>query len=207
MYPTLINGDGLLGHPDGAPYDRVIATCGVRTVPAAWIEQTQPGGLILATIGGWLGSSELARLTVHDDGTASGPFLGGGVSFMLARPHTPPPLGLLPDLSAGEERKAIVGADILSDWTSRFVVQTAVPAAQQLALQHEGQAETVLIDVASGSWAALREEDGHWIVRQDGPELLWDAAEDQLGRWRACGAPTLEEFTIHVTPEGQTIRW
>ncbi len=207
MYPTLVTGDGLRGHAGGAPYDRVIATCGVRTVPGAWIEQTRPGGLILVTIGGWLGSSELARLTVHEDGTASGPLLGGGVSFMLARPQLPPPLGLLPDLSAGKEREAIIGADVLNDWTSRFVVQLAVPCAQHLTLQQNGRTEDVLIDAESGSWAALYEEYGRWMVRQDGSSALWDAVEEQLGRWRAAGTPALEEFTVSVTPQGQAIRW
>ncbi|WP_433456637.1 ATP-grasp peptide maturase system methyltransferase (plasmid) [Streptomyces sp. CA-142005] len=207
MYPTLVTGDGLLGYAEGAPYDRVIATCGVRTLPEAWIEQTRPGGIILATVGGWLAASELARLTVHDDGTASGPLLGGQVSFMLARPQLPPPLGLLPDLSAGVVREAIVGADVLDDWTARFVVQAAVPAAQRLTLTQDGREQHVLVDVGSGSWAAMHEEDGRWTVRQDGPDLLWDAVEDQLGRWRASGAPPLEQCTVHIAPEGQTIRW
>lgn len=207
MYPTLVTGDGLRGHSDGAPYDRVIATCAVRTVPSAWIEQTRPGGLLLTTIGGWLGASELALLTVHDDGTASGKLLGGQVSFKLARPQLPPPFGLLPDLDAGQEREAVIGADTLDDWTARFVVQAAVPGAQRLTLAQDGRQEHVLIDVESGSWAALREENGRWTVRQDGSVALWDVAEEQLGRWRSEGTPALEQFTITVSPDGQTYRW
>jgi methyltransferase of ATP-grasp peptide maturase system len=206
-YPTLVTGDGLLGHGAGTPYDRVIATCGVRTVPQTWLEQTRPGGLILATICGWLGSSELARLTVHEDGTASGPLLGGGVNFMLARPHMPPPLGLLPDLEDGKERETDVGTEVLENWTSRFVVQLAVPNAQRLTMQRDGHTEDVLVDVGTGSWAAVYSEGGQWLVRQGGPDPLWDAVEEQFGRWCAAGAPALEGFTVSVTPEGQTIRW
>ncbi|MER7684538.1 ATP-grasp peptide maturase system methyltransferase [Streptomyces sp. NPDC097610] len=207
MYPTLLSADGLLGHGDEAPYDRVIATCAVRTVPAAWIEQTRPGGTILTTLGGWLGSSELARLTVHDDGTATGPLLGGGVSFMLARPHMPPPLGLIPDLGEGKEREAIIGFDVLNDWTSRFVVQLAAPRAQRLTTKRDGRTEHVLIDVGTGSWAALYEENDRWIVRQDGPDALWDAVEAHLGRWHSAGTPALAEFSVSVTPQGQNITW
>ncbi|MET7988912.1 ATP-grasp peptide maturase system methyltransferase [Streptomyces sp. NPDC005281] len=207
IFPTLVTGDGLLGCDESAPYDRIIATCAVHTVPTAWIEQTKPGGLILTTIGGWLGASELARLTVHDDGTASGPLLGGQVSFMLARPHTPPPLGLLPDLSAGKEREAVIGPDVLSDWATRFVVQGAAPKAQLLTMNREGCTEDVLIDAASGSWAALYDEGGRWIVRQDGPENLWDSIEEHLSHWHAAGTPTLDEFTLTVTPDRQSLHW
>ncbi|WP_458248866.1 ATP-grasp peptide maturase system methyltransferase [Streptomyces sp. MAI_2237] len=207
MYPHLLTGDGLQGGGPGALYDRIIATCAVRTVPAAWLQQTRPGGQILTTIGGWLNASELVRLTVHEDGTASGPALGGQVSFMLARPHQAPSLGLLPDLGAGRQREAIIGGDGLDDWASRFVAQFAVPSAQRLKLR-DGQHNTdVLIDTETGSFAALYKEYGRWIVRQGGPEPLWDAVEDQLSRWHAAGAPALEEATIHVTSAGQSIHW
>jgi hypothetical protein len=126
---------------------------------------------------------------------------------MLARPHTPPPLGLLPDLNDGKERETATGADVLNNWTSRFVVQLAVPGAQRLTMQRDGHTEDVLVDVGTGSWAAVYLEGGRWLVRQGGPDPLWDAVEEQFGRWCAAGAPALEEFTVSVSREGQTIGW
>ncbi|WND33929.1 ATP-grasp peptide maturase system methyltransferase [Streptomyces sp. BB1-1-1] len=206
-FPNLIVGDGLAGHKDGAPYDRVVVTCGVRELPHTWIEQTKPGGVILATLGGWMHSSELARLTVGHDGVAHGRLLGGQVHFMLARPQMPPPLGMLPDFDSGQERHARVGADVLDDWGARFVAQLAAPHAQRLSLTLADKAHHVLVDVEAGAWAALAQEGEQWTVRQGGPVPLWDAVEDHLLRWQADGSPALDRFEVIVTPEGQRVTW
>ncbi|MDT0445609.1 methyltransferase, FxLD system [Streptomyces johnsoniae] len=39
--------DGALGHSEGAPYDRIIATVGAHGVPHAWTQQLAPGGRLL----------------------------------------------------------------------------------------------------------------------------------------------------------------
>jgi methyltransferase of ATP-grasp peptide maturase system len=205
--PELVVGDGLDGHLDGAPYDRTIATCGVLGIPPAWLAQTRPGGQILATLCGWMYSSELARLTVTEDGTATGRLLGGGISFMLARPHQPPPLGMLPDLDSGEERTTATGPDVLKDWTARFVAQIAAPRTQHIQLtRDDGSPQHLFLD-AAGPWAALHQHQGTWIVRQGGSDRLWDGIEYHLRRWELDGSPGLEKFTVTAGPDHRTIAW
>lgn len=41
--PRVVAGDGREGHPDRAPYDRVIATCGMDSIPYAWWSRPLPG--------------------------------------------------------------------------------------------------------------------------------------------------------------------
>ncbi|WLW53517.1 ATP-grasp peptide maturase system methyltransferase [Streptomyces lincolnensis] len=205
--PSLVVGDGLDGHPADAPYDRVIATCGVRTIPSAWIGQTRPGGTILATVGGWMNASELVCLTVHGDGTAGGPVLGGQVSFMLARPHTSPSPVLLPDFKMAEAEPTALGADVLEDWPVRFVAQFAVPDAQWLVLTRRDGTDHVLIDRETRAWACVSEEGGHWMVRQGGRERLWDRGRGQITGWRDAGEPTGEGLILRATAEKQSLSW
>jgi protein-L-isoaspartate(D-aspartate) O-methyltransferase len=46
----VILGDGALGYPQGAPYDRIIATVGAFEVPAAWLDQLAPAGRLVVPL-------------------------------------------------------------------------------------------------------------------------------------------------------------
>jgi len=61
--PTLVVGDGLYGYAENAEYDRLIATCSVRTIPLAWPQQVREGGTVTAPMRGWLGGVAFARIS------------------------------------------------------------------------------------------------------------------------------------------------
>ncbi|MFG1661384.1 methyltransferase, FxLD system [Micromonospora chersina] len=46
----VVRGDGALGHPDGAPYDRIIATVGAWETPTAWLEQLASDGRLVVPL-------------------------------------------------------------------------------------------------------------------------------------------------------------
>jgi protein-L-isoaspartate(D-aspartate) O-methyltransferase len=94
---TVVTGDGALGHPAGAPYDRVVATCELPAVPQAWTGQCRPGARILAPF-----ATGLVLLTVHGPGRASGNFLPTPAYFVPLRGQgagvSPPAVGGEPSL-------------------------------------------------------------------------------------------------------------
>lgn len=55
-------GDGYLGWPEYAPFDRIIITCALEILPPPLIEQLKEGGIIVAPIGP---DDELQYLTVY----------------------------------------------------------------------------------------------------------------------------------------------
>jgi protein-L-isoaspartate(D-aspartate) O-methyltransferase len=47
----VVEGDGALGHPEGAPYDAIYVTCAIPDVPDALVEQLREGGHFVAPLG------------------------------------------------------------------------------------------------------------------------------------------------------------
>ena len=203
-----VTGDGLLGHPRRAPYDRVIATCAVRRIPYTWIRQAKPGGIVLATVGGsWHYGTGLAKVTVADDGTAEGGITAPS-SFMQARSQAEVPVA--GDLSArsayaDSERETRVSPLLLDDWMPAFLAQLAAPGARLTrAASPEGDRLLHLFDPDRESFASFTEQDGTWTVRQGGPAALWDAIERALTAWQDADRPGITEVRLRVTKEAHT---
>ncbi|MEU0683518.1 methyltransferase, FxLD system [Streptomyces albogriseolus] len=63
---TVIERDGLLGAPENAPYDGIIATVGVWDIPATWWDQLNDGGRLVLPLR-WRGQTRSVALTRHGD--------------------------------------------------------------------------------------------------------------------------------------------
>lgn len=78
--PVVVTGDGARGVPERGPFDRIIATCTLSSVPRAWIAQCRPGARILTPF-----ATGLAALTVRDAEHAEGRFLHASAYFVPLR--------------------------------------------------------------------------------------------------------------------------
>ncbi|MBO1334054.1 methyltransferase domain-containing protein [Streptomyces sp. VRA16 Mangrove soil] len=78
--PAVVTGDGARGCAERAPYDRIMATCALRAVPGAWLEQCVPGARILTPL-----STGLLALDVQEGGVAEGRFLRTPAYFVALR--------------------------------------------------------------------------------------------------------------------------
>ncbi|MES5821024.1 methyltransferase domain-containing protein [Streptomyces sp. RG80] len=78
--PAVVTGDGARGVPERAPFDRIIATCTLTSIPQAWLAQCTPGARILAPL-----ATGLIALTVRDAGYAEGRFLHTPAYFVPLR--------------------------------------------------------------------------------------------------------------------------
>jgi methyltransferase of ATP-grasp peptide maturase system len=199
--PSLVVGDGLDGYRTNAPYDAIITTCAVRTVPDTWLYQLSDRGTITTTLSGWMMASGLVHLRLDDNGDAHGRFSHHRSSYMLARPHERPPRARFV-ARAGRTRSTNVDPDRLQEWTPRFVAQLAAPSAELV----ESRDNVTLLDVATGSQAWTEKlPSGELLVHQNGPLRLWDQIEDALTQWEATGAPDQSCFGVSVTADTQRV--
>ncbi|WP_017614234.1 methyltransferase domain-containing protein [Nocardiopsis salina] len=201
--PRITVSDGYAGHPEGAPYDRITSTCGVRALPPAWLEQVAEGGIIVCPWGALEGAGVLARFECPGDGTAQGTF-HGGVGFVPLRvpgPQSPPvhDNGQQPDEYRLTQEDPIAP---LMSFPSAFALSVMVPD-WRVRRRWIGTGSGVWInDGANESWVRVYPYGTSWMIEQGGPRSIWDEFEDALDEWAELGEPGPERFGISVAGDG-----
>ncbi|MEU1420185.1 methyltransferase domain-containing protein [Kitasatospora sp. NPDC005751] len=210
--PRLVVGDGAEGHPEAAPYDRVIATCSVGRVPHPWVAQARPGAVIVAPWGPEYGGEALVRLTAADDGTASGRFVGSSAFMRLRRQRSARPDSLAylsgPWPADGTASTTSLSPETVGGWLEMFAVGVRLPGVFPLTERYDDGTYTLwLHDTAVTSWATADWEPGRaaYEVVQSGPRRLWDEVAAAWQWWRDKGRPGFDRFGLTVTPSGHTV--
>ncbi|MGW2324832.1 methyltransferase domain-containing protein [Streptomyces sp. NPDC001700] len=206
--PTLVAGNGMAGHPGRAPYDRLLATCGVPRIPAPWLEQVRPGGVIVANVG-----CAIARLSIAADHSADGRFLPGLATFMAARP-TPDAMGttaqrlVKPLLAWTGQTREITTPASLDATGPQFLASLLHPQVDDFVLTNDGQQTRCLFEPRTSSWARITMT-GARTARLDhgGPRDLWAEREPLLTHWQEAGRPGHERYGLTVAPDGAHTLW
>jgi protein-L-isoaspartate(D-aspartate) O-methyltransferase len=211
--PVSIVGDGAEGYAEGAPYDRVIATCSIGSVPRQWVAQTKPGGLIVAPWGPTYGGEAVARLAVAEDGTATGWFLGSSAFMRLRaqrteRKHVREYLGGRKWPADGRLSMTSISPESVGDWPVMFAIGVQVPEAFPWAETYDDGSYTLwLRDTAVTSWATVDYEPGReeFEVYQSGPRNLWDEVVAAYLWWDENDRPGFERFGLTVDSAGERV--
>jgi protein-L-isoaspartate(D-aspartate) O-methyltransferase len=209
--PTVITGDGAAGFPDGAPYDRIIATASVRPgeLPYSWVTQTRAGGIIVTPWGPDYHNGVMARLVVAEDGTASGR-LSGNLAFMRLRAQQDM-LCLLDDGETGDAEETTTSLwvyEVVGEFSGALVAGLLVPHCHKIVEDDPDDEYHHLVrvhDSITGSWATVDVHRGSTAhpVRQHGPRRLWDEIEQAHAWWVTHDRPTYTRLGVTVTGTGQ----
>ncbi|MFG2227854.1 methyltransferase domain-containing protein [Streptomyces sp. NPDC048644] len=211
--PLVHVGDGAQGYPERAPYDRLIATCSIGSVPLAWRDQVRPGGVIVTPWGPTYGGEAVARLAVAEGGTASGPFMGSSAFMrMRAQRKQLPPTGAYLDgrewPGTGGRSDTTLSPDDVGDWVHMFAIGVQIPDLFcRVEWGENGAYRLWLMDTGVTSWATADYEKGHeaFPVVQSGARRLWNELEQAWRWWADVGRPGFDRFGLTVDGDGERV--
>lgn len=196
--PALAAADGAAGYPDGAPFDRIVATCGVTHVPPEWIRQLSLGGRIVAPLdGSYEGGLMLLDKTAPDEVTGS--FDAMLTFFMAMREDPDDSCGLRGVGTVALNNIAHHGITDLDpkillpdehDWW--LFLRLHLPGVTfGHTLGTDGQRDGITIRTATSSATVTFTpvSGGNWPTTQRGPARIWDTVEAARRSWERLGRP------------------
>jgi len=77
---TVLHGDGSMGYPPEAPYDRILVTAAAPSIPEPLVEQLAVGGVMVIPVGGLHFFQSLIRVRKEPEGLITENL--GGVAFV-----------------------------------------------------------------------------------------------------------------------------
>jgi protein-L-isoaspartate(D-aspartate) O-methyltransferase len=206
--PRLAARDGASGWSEHAPYDRIVATCSVRSVPACWAAQLRDGGLLLADVRNGPRTGNLALLR-RDGDRLQGRFVPGSAAFMPLR-HTgaDPDRTRRSDVHPAAGRLSAVGPE--PPPVVRFIAQFSQPPAADFGyLLDPGtlRPRAARFTAADGSacTVGMVPVDGRYRVTESGPVPLWRRVEDAHDWWQDQGEPGWDRLGLTVRAGGQRV--
>jgi methyltransferase of ATP-grasp peptide maturase system len=209
-HPTLLAGDGANGVTGNAPYDRIIATCAVPTIPPPWIDQLAPSGTIVADLRGDLASSIAVLHKTHPD-TVTGRFSAVPGHFMWLRADVTNPLrdggefDTVIDHDGADQHVTTFDPRVLNDTDLRFMLQLTDLTLQHLWRSQDNGTDTLHLSAEDGSWAQAQPHRDQTLITQGGPRRIWPTIEHATTRWNQLGRPIRDRFGLTATTTG-TIR-
>ncbi|MFK0294835.1 methyltransferase domain-containing protein [Streptomyces sp. NPDC090442] len=197
--PLVVTGDGSFGWPDRAPYDRIMVTCRLDSIPPALVAQLAEGGFILAPLG-----NALARIHRTGRRSAAGRFLPSGAFFMRLRRGAGDGVpSRRPELPTGEGRASALPAAAIGDNAFRFLVSIVEPGLTwQYDVDDDRRITGARVWAEDGSLAELR-PDG--TVTEIGPRPVWGNLEAAHRIYRDADQPGPDRYGVTVDERGQRV--
>jgi protein-L-isoaspartate O-methyltransferase len=191
-------------------YDRIVASVAVRPVPAPWLDALRPGGRLVTTL---TDLRVILTATKNDDGTCTGRIEWDRAGFMAARhgpdyPRRDPISGECEqarDSTEGEECRGMYPVlNVEESWELWTLLGIDVPGIRACYHHDPSGPPHLFLTAPDGSWAYAQQEhpDQAPIVREAGPQRLWDRLEAHRDRWVSDGYLQVYGSAATITPDG-----
>ena len=202
-------GNGTEGECTFAPYDRLLATCGVKSLPRPWIEQLKEEGLLIANVLLNL-ASIFVQLRKIGPAQLEGQLLAIDAVYMEMRgpegitPFTAMDWAPYDALPRHEVKIAGSLTTLLQETAFAVLLQCQLPTLEKhLRWNYEKQMpDTYLLDQASKT--AVRVEDTTLICY--GQQALAQLLEQSILLYGQLGHPGLEHYLIQMNGEQAFLR-
>ncbi len=200
-HPVLVAGDGSNGWAETAPYDRIIVTCAVSSIPPAWIRQLADGGRIVAPLAGPGGRLMVLDKTAPDEVT--GRFDDRPALFMPLRGAADNPLGpgetvAFTSAAMPHYGTTTVNPDILIDAASPPALFCRLHLPELGIGGEPGPLGSVVVHTAEAMAEVRRAplHPGVWPVVQRGTYRPWDTIEVAVRTWHELDRPGHDRLGI-----------